>query len=126
MRLALSDIQPTEHCLRKDSIEFFMNNPSRIFTQRNKIKIIEAFGQQFKYYALDGNHRMYTLHCQGIQEIDFPVEPESNESDIYLARIIHNMGIKGWADLGERLVSQKRWDELHSFEYMEAIINQYG
>ncbi|HEA46713.1 MAG TPA: hypothetical protein ENH99_02935 [Candidatus Pacearchaeota archaeon] len=115
-RVYLYDIQPGEDSLCKDSVEYFLENRDRLFKEKPPINIFIIKGHVFKYYAIEGNSRLFVCHKLGITEI--PVEPEEEneiESSFWYesARIrYYSEGIMGWRDLESRILPTEERERL--------------
>jgi len=113
----LYDIQPGEDMLNKESVEYFLRNPKKLFRKVPQIHLTKIQGHIYKYHAFDGNNRLFVCYKLGIDEI--PVKPkesiyDSLEFTSRLSREIYDEGIKGWGDFEYRVFPERLRDIISS------------
>lgn len=113
MVVNLHKIQPGEDTLCKESVEHFLQNRDRLFVEIPRILIYICNNQPFKYYAIDGNSRLFVCYKLGI--MDIPIEPEIPDcEELYLptALEVYSQVIRRWADLEKRIITELERDRL--------------
>jgi len=109
--IKLHEIQPCEAYLRKSGVDYFLKNPDKLFTEKPLIRVIVVNNQPFRYYALDGNKRLFVCHKLGI--IQIPVEPVPQAEPYSISLGVYASGVCSWRDLEQRVVSDEEYDLLY-------------
>ena len=113
MAVHLMKIQPMEEYLDEESVNFFMQNPQRIFKEEEKIVVRVCHKRPFDFYAFNGNNRLFMCYKLDIPKV--PVVPKFinsaiEEDDLRLVDKAYRRGIQTWKDLENRIVKDR---ELH-------------
>ncbi len=119
--VSIHDIQPTEDILKKESVDYFLANPERIFDE--KISITKSDNLKYKYSTVDGNNRLFVLFLLGFDKLKilpddadhFYVEGDKNNQD--MAEDTRNRGVTGWELLKEHLVPEEEYHRMLSERY---------
>ena len=108
--VAISDIQPCECELRKESVDYFLANPEKIFCRKEKIRLVKSGDKRFKYCVRDGNNRMYVLYLNGITQVciipDYHLYYGGLTPEVFVssAALTYDGGIRTWADLSGNIL----------------------
>jgi hypothetical protein len=123
-RINLNEIQPNHKYLVNATVNYFLKNPGKIFKQVVPIRIYESSSGLFKYWAIDGNHRLYALWKKGIEygilipEIKYSQMTNRNPAPIlpfsdFEQSIIdeaYSQGIRRWKDVC--LISKQEYENI--------------
>jgi hypothetical protein len=121
MGILLDEIQPCERYLRRTTVDYFLNNPGNLFNREQRIRVFECNGEKFKYYALNGNHRLYV--CFKLRKTELPVELDTFKfpkrdlrTHINLAKKAFSHNIRHWIDFEGRIVSDEEYERLTNLD----------
>lgn len=109
MGVYIDKIQPIEEYLTEESVGYFMQNPNRLFNDP-QIQIFICDDQPFRYYAGDGNTRLYVCHKLGIQLIPIPPRfPRTKGQRDSIIDVIeaYGLGVRKWSDFDTRILPEK-------------------
>jgi hypothetical protein len=120
--IEISKIQPSEHLLKKEVVDYFINNPSEIFRRRkHKIRIAVSPDPRFEFYVLDGNNRLYSYFSLGNEYVN--IVPDYNYysyldegggfyweiEEAILAIHTYEIGITKWSNLESKIIPEAEY-----------------
>ena len=114
--VALSDIQPSECELRKESVDYFLANPEKVYNRKAKIVLVKSKDKRFKFCVRDGNNRMYTLFMNGITRVyiipDYRLYYDALIPEVFISSAVltYEDGIRTWADLSGNILPDAEYD----------------
>ena len=65
----IGEIQPFETKLFRSHVDYFLDDPKRIFLQEHPMTLIFKNDMPFRCFPQNGNHRIYTLHRLGVKKL---------------------------------------------------------
>jgi len=116
----ICDIQSTENYLRLESLDYFLENPNQIYMQMPTIKLVMVDNEFFKYFALDGNNRLYVaykLELNNVPFIEKKFDKRRKKHRKFYRFALQNRadGIKSWDDLEDYIINSEEYHDLSRF-----------
>lgn len=123
--IEIARIQPSEDLLKKEVVDYFIDNPAEIFSRRrDRIRIAKSSDPRFGFYVLDGNNRLYSYFALGNEYVSIVPDynyylclnpdddPDPELEEAISAIDTYEMGITKWSDLKSRIIPEAEYDEL--------------
>ncbi|HBI16955.1 MAG TPA: hypothetical protein DDY52_02245 [Candidatus Moranbacteria bacterium] len=97
----IGEIQPFEPLLFESHVKFFLDDPKRIFSQEQDLRLIFKDGMPFKCFVQNGSHRLYVSNKLGIKKVVIErVEDLQWDHDFELffesAMEAYDLGVRSW------------------------------
>lgn len=116
MLINILEVQPIEHHLIDSSINYHLEDNSRVF--KNPPRIIKCKDQPFNYFVLDGNNRLFSLYLSEIENVPLQTEifnPKDLDMVVGLqcALEAYHIGIRSVSDYKpEQIVTLEEYERL--------------
>lgn len=99
--IAISEIQPFEILLFDSHVKFFLDDPRRIFSQEQELRLIFKNDMPFKCFVQNGNHRLYVSNRLGIKKVVIERATEllwDEDFELFFesAMEAYNFGVRNW------------------------------
>lgn len=100
----IGEIQPFETLLFDTHVKFFLDDPRRIFSQEEDLRLIFKNGMPFKCLVQNGNHRLYVSNRLGIKKVVIERAKDFKWDYIFdwffeSAMEAYNAGVRNWEQL---------------------------
>jgi len=122
--IKIAHIQPLEDLLKKEVVDYFMGNPAEIFKKKERIRVVKNSDPRFKFYAADGNNRLYVYFALGHECVSIVPdynyyfysgeisESDMRREDAFSAVDTYEMGITRWSDLRSRIIPLAEYEKI--------------